>query len=251
MRHPSRPRLRLLAGLVLAASVVASSAGPAAALPDGVYSVPYAPLLFSHQHHATLGPTVFVMSYEQWSAAGFPAPRPAPTEYARHPWSPTVHAWTSFDGQVLGQPLTFAEWQRAGSPAPQVRVDIPGTVYVTVQGGGPEIVASLRGQGAVLTPTQWAGAGYPTPIPVDRLPLRLTWEPTIVELVERTVRVVDEEEWIERGRFVVHALPMLPGDSVCRVGDTTTLRYQGISHQGDLTYEQWVAAGLPQPTGPC
>lgn len=253
MRHPFRSRLsRLAAGVVVACgAVVASSAAPAAALPEGVYSVPYASMLFGHRHHETLGPFTYVMTYEQWSAAGFPTPVPAPTEYARHPWSSRVHAWHSFDGQVLGQALTFEDWQRAGSPAPQVRVNIPGTVYVTVRGGGPEIIASLRSEGAVLTPDQWASAGYPAPIPVSSLPLRLTWEPTIVELVGRTARVVDHEEWVERGEFTVYALPMLPGDSVCRVGDTTTLRHQGISHEGDLTYEQWVAAGFPQPTGTC
>lgn len=241
----------LLAVVLAVSAAIVAPSSPAAALPEGVYSVPHSPQLYYHLHSTTRGDVLSPVDFASWRAQGFPAPVPAPTQFLRHPWSPTVHAVTTFGTRTVREPITLADWQRAGSPAPRETFPIPDTLYFGLRSGGPEIMAMLDWEGSVLTPEQWASAGYPAPGLLDVTYLRLAWEPTIVELYGTQARVVTYERWIAMGAFPPYRLPMLPGDYVCRIGGGATLSYVGRSFEGTLTFEQWVAAGQPQPTRTC
>ncbi len=85
--------------------------------------------------------TIAALSFAEWQALGFPTPLPAPTDYVKYPWSPTLYAVTFFgqeESRWVWKELTFVDWQRAGTRAPRNAGWIKGSVYYQ-WAGTPEL----------------------------------------------------------------------------------------------------------------
>ena len=84
--------------------------------------------------------------------------------------------------------------------------------------------------------------------------LKLTWDPDIVwydALRDGPGVLEDYASWSKVGSPTPEVRAMLPGDSVCWESDHVTIRYDGVSFSGPLTYAQWLAAGRPLPGSDC
>jgi hypothetical protein len=246
-------RKKLVAGLV--AGVVATvgsvvSAGPASASVP-VYSVPYSSVLY------VLGEgTVEALTYEEWQAAGFPAPSPADTEYGSYPWSPVIYAVSPFGDLSLINALTPDEWATAGWPAPIVTPRIPGTAIIEWASSNELFSGNIQGPDVhKLTFEQWGQLDYLAPEVLDQKGFyQLAWVdvPGIAfqDLAEPSAVEITYEAWVDA------AFPT-PAKVNRIFGDSFVLQTNGdIVYDGPtladytLSLEEWQAAGSPEPTQP-
>ncbi len=116
------------------------------------------------------------LTFEQWQTAGFPAPRNAGlikgSDFIQFEGSPEIFVdedpeVEDFQNGIPNHKLTFAEWQAAGSPAPdeigitiaKLTWDTSGTLFSYGNGGG-----------GPLTFADWQRFGFPTPQQLLHLP---------------------------------------------------------------------------------
>ncbi|MGN7703167.1 hypothetical protein [Cellulosimicrobium sp. 22601] len=255
MHQRTRRALATLLALVTGGALALVSASPAAAQPDGFYSVPYSGTIFQHYHDDAYG-FHYPVTYQEWLDAGRPTPRPVPTDFVKYPWSADIYAVSFFDKastQWEWKKLTFAEWSRAGKPAPRVAGWIEGSTYHQ-WATSPEIFVELDGQVHKLTFNQWKAAGSPSPeVLGDAGFMKLTWDSSIAYMFSiggGQGYPVNYAEWRAEGSPTPKAQRMLPGDYVCSYSWTNALWYVGNSFYGQLSYQQWQAAGFPHPV-PC
>jgi hypothetical protein len=245
-------RRRGTAALAVVATLAAgtAAAAPAQAIDDGFWSVPYSPTLYLHEHTGSTASTTPV-TYAFWASRSFPVPRPAPTQYVRYSWTPTLHAVTDFGESELWKTLDYAEWQHLGFPEPSITArHIPGTEYFQFP-GVPEVFAGLDGVAHVLTYEEWAESGFQPPADTDFEVFKLSWRDEVVAVGvidgEIGASILTLDEWQDLGSPQPWVMPMLPEDKVCLVAGTDDLRYDGVAYDGVLTYDQWQAAGFPIP----
>lgn len=165
-----RKVLAAVATTALAGSLAVATATPAAAdwYEDGVFSLRYTDSIWQVDSASdSAGP----LTYEQWQALGFPAPKPAQTDYVKYPWSPTVYAVTFFGNERdewFWEPITFSQWSRAGYPSPRNAGWIEGSYYYQWATSNEIFVASPDPEQTVhkLTYSEWQASGF---MPPERL----------------------------------------------------------------------------------
>lgn len=124
-------------------------------LPAGYYKAGYSPTIY--EVTATGRRPV---TYQQWAGAGFPAPRPTPTDYVRYPWSPAVYAVTFWPGAWQWDAVGYTQWQAAGFPGVRHAGWIDGSRIVRY-GDTPELHLEGRdGSRHTLTHAEWQATGF-------------------------------------------------------------------------------------------
>ncbi|MCF4120383.1 hypothetical protein L1785_05270 [Antribacter sp. KLBMP9083] len=157
--------LAAVATLVLSGSLAVATATPADAdwYEDGVFSLPYSDELWRVD---SASDAFWPLSYAEWAALGFPAPKPSQTSFVKYPWSPTVYAVTFFGDERqewLWATLTFEQWSRAGSPPARIAGWIAGSYYYQ---WGTSAEVFVQGQDDVihkLTFAEWEVSGFMPP----------------------------------------------------------------------------------------
>jgi peptidoglycan/xylan/chitin deacetylase (PgdA/CDA1 family) len=224
----------------------------AAPIADGYYVLAYSGTVYRVSGGGT---SIRGITYDEWAAAGFPTPLPAPTDYVKYSWAATISAVTYFDpansSSWLWQALDFASWQRAGAPAPRT-VGYVGGSYFYQWGTSDQILVEEPGKVRhVLTPAEWQASGYQ---PFDRRSnegfLKLSWTGTIARMSDLATgkgAPITFEQWREQAFPAPRIVSRVTGDQFYREYSSSTIWYAGPTENRPITFAEWQAAGMPAP----
>lgn len=244
-----RRRLAAVVCAIAAAVALLVAPSPAAATADGWYRPPHTDTIYRVQ-----GGVPHAATYAEWSGAGSPAPARAPTSYVKYSWSPTIYAvtfWETSASSWMWEPLTYAAWQKAGFPKPQVAGWIKGSRYYK-WGTSPEIfVEGADGVNHALTYDEWAASGYqPFTNHSNEGFLKLSWTPTIARMTNLQSGggyPIGFPEWQAEAFPTPVSVQRVVGDQFNQYGTDPTIIYSGPTMNRAITYNEWIAAGSPAP----
>lgn len=248
---------RLLVAVIAAIALVLGSTGAAgtaraAPVADGYYLLEYSGVIY---RVSGFGTTIRSISYAEWAAAGFPAPRPAPTDYVKYSWSPTISAVTYFDpadsSSWLWEPLDYASWQKAGAPAPRTVAYVGGS-YFYQWGTSTQILVEDPGKVRhVLSYPEWEASGFQT---FDRRHaegfLKLSWTSTIARMSDLATgrgAPITYDQWREQAFPAPRVVNRVTGDQFFREYSSSTIWYAGPTEYRPISFAEWQAAGSPAP----
>ena len=252
------PRLTAVtAAALLAAAGLAS--GPASAAPGTTYySVPFSPDLYVVDEVGDEEAEVRVATYEEWSADGTPAPVAAPTTYKAYEWSPHVFAEIELGEYGYAEQLGYAQWLAGGAKTPTRNTLIVGTELVRWDTSPALVVFNPfeRSDSPLhnLTYGQWQRLGFAGPTYLRNEGFqKLTWAPSIALMSDIAAGAGEPlafDEWAYFGFQTPQSVARFPNDSFCTTPGSPEVRYTGPAYPDSivLSYEQWRAAGSPQPT---
>lgn len=240
----------LLAFLVLPAMPTPAQAAPA----TGYYSVPYSDSIYYHNDSSGTAYTRKI-DYATWVAAGSPSPIPAATDFVKYRWSPTIYAVSYFDGGWLWSgPLAFEQWQKAGYPAPRNAGFIDGTRYHKWATSGEIFAWAPDNTTHKLSYSDWAASGFQEPeYRTNEGYQKLAWNGTIAKMFLVNTGdgfPISYSEWEREAFPTPQTVSRFPGDEFCQYPWSPDIFYYGPIWLGQISYQQWAAAGYPRPT-PC
>lgn len=244
-------RMALVATLVGLLGVGASMEAPpseAAWVPTGYYLIAHSGEIWAVDQAAG---TAHAIDYPTWAAAGFPQPRPAPTKYVKYPWSSSITADTQFADEytpgreAITHLLTYQEWLRAGSPAPELARWInPSTVYKWQS--GPEVfIENPDGSHHKLSHDEWAYIGNHSPRIDGEGVYKVSWDSMIYVSSGTGCYSVGYDWWRAHDFPTPLVVQRIPGDRVYQLRGSSTLYYN--SSNRPITYAEWAALGFPAP----
>lgn len=203
---------------------------------------------------AVTATSVRALTFAQWQAAGAPKPLPAPTEYVKYAWSPTISAVTMFGtdkSRWVWKHVSAAEWKRAGNPKPRTAGWIEGSTYYQWADYRQIFVQDVGGKKHALTAAEWAASGYQ---PFEKRPnqafVKLSWHPSIAFLVDYASGIgspIDGARWTAEGNPTPVVRTRLPNDVVWQTYGSGTIYYSGPTVTKALTPAEWRAMGSPRP----
>ncbi len=219
---------------------------------------PPAPSYFVTKYDGTVwlvsSAEIRALSYEEWSAAGFPPPTPAPTDYVRYPWSSTISAVTFF-GEArerwVWRHVSFTEWSRAGFPTARIAGWIDGSVYYRWATSDQIFVQDVGGVRHALSYAEWRDSGFePFETRANQGFVRLTWDSSIAFLSD--VRAgqggpIGYDRWRSEGFPQQATAPRFAGDQVWRVYGSPDIWYAGPTTNRRVNAQEWAAMGRPAP----
>ncbi|MFT7766373.1 hypothetical protein [Clavibacter tessellarius] len=212
-----------------------------------------------------------IATFAEWKADGFPKPVPATATYFGSTWSPDIRADIALDDDVVSLPLTYREWQRAGSPRPTTD-GMSATEGAYKWASSAEVFASVvvlsRETGRreeidhKLTYDEYRHLGSPElaaqpgegDVFYDSSYVRkLAWLPSIVIEDTRNTQaeLLSSASWAALAYPTPQVVKSFPGDRFCQAPGSADITYRGYAAPGDglkMSYAQWVAAGKPAPT---
>ncbi|QIS41981.1 hypothetical protein GW571_07465 [Clavibacter capsici] len=246
-----------VAGALAVGGLAVATPASAASASGTFYSVPYDSTLFevtTVDGRPEAGPATF----QDWSAAGRPAPRAAATVYVRFTWESTVQADSTAGGARFSTSLSADDWRRAGSPTP--RTDrLPAAASILQYDASDElfVVEGFSSFSDViayhqLTFAEWTHLGSPAVDQMSPRPFsKLSWYATLVGPIsdDGTTGPVSFEVWDSYARPTPEVVSSYPGDKYCRAAGAQEIRYIGKAAPDGvaMTFDQWLAAGKPQP----
>jgi hypothetical protein len=252
------PRLTAVtvAALLTAAGL---ASGPASAAPDTTYySVPFSPDLYVVGEDADGEAEVLIATYEEWSADGNPAPVAAPTTYKAYEWSPHVFAEIELGEYGYAEQLSYEQWLAGGAKMPTRNTLIVGTVLLKWDTSPALVVFNPYDLSSPtdhnLSYGEWQRLGFPAPTYLSNQGYqKLSWSPVIAYMTDITAGIgvpLSYEDWSAGGFQVPQTVTRFPNDRFCSTPGSPDVRYTGPVHPDSivLSYEQWRAAGSPQPT---
>lgn len=193
------------------------------------------------------------LSYSEWAAAGFPAPAPAPTDYVKYPWSPTLYAVTFFGDnpeQWVWRALTYNEWSRAGFPAPRHAGWIKGSTYYQWEGSDEIFVEDPVGHKHALTFDEWKASGFkPFSKRTNQGFVKLSWDNNIAFLHDFRAGnggPISYSRWASEGFPKPYVANSFPGDTVYKFCDAT-IWYAGPTVNRPINGAEWAALGYRTP----
>ncbi|MCU1572225.1 MAG: polysaccharide deacetylase family protein [Micrococcaceae bacterium] len=250
----SRNQLKLLLSVVLLVLAGSGITAPATAAPiaDGYYLLKYSGDIYRVSGSGT---SIRALTFAEWAAAGYPTPKPAPTDYVKYSWAPTISAVTFFDPAVpsrwLWQPLDYAAWQRAGFPAPRNAGYVGGSYFYQWGTSAEVLVEEPGGVQHVLTPAEWAASGFQPPdMRTNEGFLKLSWSTAIARMSDLSLgkgSAVSYSSWAAQGFPTPRVVPRVTGDQFYRDYASTTIWYAGPTENRSINYAEWQAAGFPDP----
>lgn len=230
----------------------AGAAGALAAPGDPVFKLPYSDVLYQLTGTGETA-ALEALTYEQWESQGFPPYQVPPTDYLKVSWSPVLYALTDWPEDVLDDnpvPMTYEEWAATGFAAAAVE-DGYLLGYLRFSTSSELFAVTPVSEFRKLSFAEWDAAGFPAPESLDAGFGKLTWSPEIgLFTVYETsaAEVLTLETWegfdyptpMEQRRFT--------GDRFYYTTFTSPeISYEGPTYNGPVTYEQWDAAGFPEP----
>ncbi|MBP1232171.1 hypothetical protein JOE40_001815 [Arthrobacter sp. PvP102] len=109
------------------------------------------------------------LTFDEWSAAGRPAPSRLVSGYFKTSWMGTVYynANVKVEGS---RPINYAEWSAAQLPTPVVDEYVPFSFYWKPVNSGNIYYRAPDGQDILMSYPQWQQAGGPWPRPYTATP---------------------------------------------------------------------------------
>ncbi|PWD49514.1 hypothetical protein C8046_01035 [Serinibacter arcticus] len=245
-------------GAILAAAIVGltgaavvAPAANAAIYSSGVFSIPYSGDLYNV--NASSG-EIRKLTFAEWQSLGSPAPRPAPTEFKKYAWSPTIYAVTFFGDQRsewVWAKVTYDQWQRAGFPAPSTAGWIEGT-YFYKWATSPELFAiAPDGVYKKLTASEWAQAQVGTfNNRSNEGFFKYSWDNTIIRMTNiagGSGYGINYNQWAAEAFPTPQVVGRVPGDTVYQNYRDPNIWYAGPAFNRILTAAEWRAMGSPAP----
>ncbi|WP_458110922.1 polysaccharide deacetylase family protein [Arthrobacter sp. R1-13] len=224
----------------------------AAPIADGYYVLGYNGAVYQV---SSSGSSVRHISYQEWAAAGFPTPQPAPTDYVKYSWAPTISAVTYFDPEDpsswLWEPLSLQSWQNAGKPQPRDVAYVGGSYFYQWGTSSQILVEEPGGVRHVLTYPEWADSGF-QPFDARRNEgfLKLSWTSSIArmsDLARGRGTPITYAQWSEQGFPAPRVVNRVSGDQFYREYTSPTIWYAGPTENRPITYAEWTLAGFPPP----
>jgi hypothetical protein len=196
------------------------------------------------------------LSYEKWrDVYSFRDAAPAPTDFVKYPWSPTVYAvtfWTGGENAWMWTPLSYQQWATAHMPTPRNAGWIKGAYYYKWGSSAELFVEGADGVNHKLTGAEWAASGYRSY--VDRGSegyLKLTWAPEFARMSNLSTgagRPMGYNEWQEEGFPTPQAVQRITGDKFYKDCGSSTIWYAGPGMNRPVSLQEWQGAGSPSPT---
>lgn len=251
--HARRSSIAAGVGLAIAATAVAA---PSQAIEPGYYSVAYDDTILLHEHGDGGAESTRYVHYQEWAAAGFPAPTPAPVDYVKYAWWPDVSAVHFFGPDPedwVWASLNYDMWSRAGHPSVRNAdwIDLTSVIrYATsdeVFFGQPTDFGPGRHK---VTYAQWVAAGSPAPELSTSGFYTYPWSDGIgLVWDDGSGEHRDYDQWAYDGFPTPQTVTNVEGEVVWkRAGSSTLYLDSPITGNGvALTPAQWAALGWPAP----
>ena len=195
------------------------------------------------------------ITYQEWrDDFGFRAPMPAPTDYVRYPWSPTLYAvtfWSTADSSTwLWHPLAFAEWRRAGSPNARAAGYIAGSSFFKWFNSPELFVTAQDGVTHKLTGPEWRDSGYHSyETRTNQGYGKLWWAPGPIaylsDLGNGYGTPISYQQWTSAGSPTPGSYTRFAGDQFYRDACSSTVMYAGPTMNRAVSYAEYQAAGSP------
>jgi hypothetical protein len=244
---------RVTAALVsagVALGVAVAVAAPAnAAVTDGYYKQPFDPTVWHVE-----GGIARAVTFDEWSAAGFPTPAASPTDYVKYPWSPTVYAvtfWGDPESTWDWDRLTEPQWRSSGSPVPRTAGWIVGSSYYQWGTSNELFVQGEDGVKHKLTYNEWAASGFRAfEWRSSQGFVKLSWAPNIVRITNLATGdgySIGYPEWAAESFPTPQVVQRVVNDRFYKWGNGPTIYYEGAAFSRAITYAEWVGAGRPTP----
>lgn len=199
--------------------------------------------------------TIVALSWEQWRAAGFAQPAPAPTDYVRYPWSTTISAVTIFgtdQSRWIWRHVTLEGWERAGRPTPRTAGWIKDSIYYQWAGSNQVFVEDVGGVKHLLTYEEWRASGFQ---PFERRSnqgfVKLSWDGNVGFLTDYAAGKggpISYQEWEAQGFPTPTVATRFPGDQLYRYEGQDAIWYAGPTVNRVITYQEWGILGYPSPS---
>ena len=162
-----RIRRLIAAAIIVTAAIVATdvvstttTAHAAIITAPGYYKVSYSDDIYLYTNYGRGFPRTRRIDFNEWAAAGFPAPQLAQSDVVKYPWSPTLYAVTFFDGDWEWRRLSFDEWARMGFQQPRNAGWIEGSVIGKLGSSDELFLSGEDGSLHKLTFDEWAATGF-------------------------------------------------------------------------------------------
>lgn len=232
-----------------------SVSSPSTTAIGALYKTPSSDYLYAvtDGHLATI-------TYEQWrDSYAFQSPIATANSYLKHSWSPTIFAVSRFPGtdEPIVGPLTYSQWQSVGFPDPTTTPLVLGSSIVKWASSNELFIRTPNAEVHKLTRAEWDATGD-APF-TDHAPngfLKLTWSPGIVFAPTISPpgaglpipgKILTYSEWAALGFPTPLQVQRFQQDRFQQNVGSPVISYEGPSFYNDVTYDQWVAAGSPQP----
>lgn len=268
MRLAHQPvRMPVAALAILSMFAVAMASGSSAHAADDAVS--YQRTAYDGTIWQVSETTLSPLTWDQWSALGFPDWVPASTEYLKVLDMPTVYAVTRLDGADDGtvvDVITYPEYQQAGYPAVRSTPWMDGLTLKHWATSPDLIVTDPAGYSHTLTASEWQDAGFPPYIDkVDQGFVQMSWDGSggiayMCSLSAGKGGRLTYSQWVAAGSPTPSHMTRTPGDLVIQVpGRAPRIDYVGPMSRSyprtlggqlrplELTYAEWSAMGRPAP----
>ncbi|MBM7410733.1 hypothetical protein JOE38_000556 [Clavibacter michiganensis] len=263
--------LALVGALLVGGAVAAAPASAAEARTRSYHSVPFLDDLILVDGDGNPEDTVTtIATFSEWRADGFPAPTRESATFFGSTWSPVVYAEIALPDYPVSLPISYGEWQRAGSPRP-VTTRLSSTAGVYKWASSSEVFSSIaslsRSVGRTeftdhkLTFDEYRHLGSPALAEqpgegnvfyASSYVRKLPWLPSIVIEDTRNVQgeLLSYDSWASYAYPTPQVVKSFPGDRYCMAAGSPDITYSGYAAPDGvkMTYSQWVAAGSPRPT---
>lgn len=258
----------ILAAVALVVTTIVGGTGPASAttydyvktrFSDTIYRVDAADWTYS---------TRTPITYEEWAAAGHPAPDVIdPTSYESLPWSPVIHALTFWPDNIWPEDhaLTYDEWVALGRPSPVRTLDLCEINHCLAWkfASSDELFLGSYGEPThKLTLEEWNALGNPAPDVISVGFYKLPWDGRIVAVTPDKIGpgttqppsgltlgcpAMSYAQWAAEDFPTPQVVASGLNDRFLLFANSTTIVYNGILGIFPISYSQWAGAGFPDP----
>lgn len=254
----------LLAAIVIAVSTLAAggAAATAAIRPaqlsatGPLYKIVYDSTIYELLSDGIGNEFPVPLTFDRWrDVYGFQTPQPANTQFVKYPWSPTIYAvtfWPGGDNSWQWTRLNFPQWQTAGYPSPRNAGWIKNSYYYAWPTAGEIFVLGEDGSHHKLTYNEWAASGYRA---YETRPnegfMKLSWTSDIVRMTNLTAGqgyAIGFGEWQNEAFPTPQTVQRIAGDQFYRNYKDSTIWYAGPGMNRPVNFNEWSAAGRPDPT---
>lgn len=197
------------------------------------------------------------LSFEKWrDVYNYRYATPAPTDFVKYPWSPTVYAvtfWPGGENAWMWTRLSYEQWVTAKNPAPRIAGWIKGSYYYRWASNFSEIfVQGEDGINHKLTLKEWEDSGRRSF--QDRMSegfYALTWAPELARMTNlytQSGRPLGYAEWQQEDFPTPQRMQRIQGDQFYKDCSSPTVWYAGPGMNRPVSFQEWQGAGSPIPT---
>jgi hypothetical protein len=219
-----------------------------------LYKVAYDATIYELIANVNSTYTPVPLTFGKWrDVYAYEEPQPAPTEYVKYAWSPSIYAvthWPHTEVNWMWVPLTFQQWQTAGFPTPSITAWIKGSRFYKWATDSGLFVKGADGIKHQLNYSEWAASGFQSFDEFSNGFVKLSWSSDIAFMSSLSLgngRPIVFAEWRDQAFPVPAVYQRLTGDAFYKEAGDATIWYDGPSMHRRINFLEWQAAGFPAP----